>query len=225
MNDLVIFLDFLSRAFAVLLAIGGILGFFFRRWVGAWIDAHFKQKVDTELKSLEHQHSLALEEKKSSLAKELIIESEQLKAGIGKDLEREKRQLDEIFRRKTRIFDQKSSLYSTFEVEYSAIFAEMYALDGKYMDKLNSTDPRLGNAIRESFLSKAHSRLVEAQQKLAPFQPFVEVDYKLRMAKLFAALSTFMADGATDKKRLDELALEKGIISAELQSELLDETT
>lgn len=173
---------------------------------------------------MDHQFLSNLEEKKSALAKDLMTETEQLKAVILKDVEREKRQLDEEFRRKTRLFDQMSSLYEAFHLEYGTIISEIYALDGEYIDKLNSIDPRLGEGVRASFLSKVHRRLIETQEKLAPFQAYISSDYNLRIAKLFAALSTFMADGAKDRKRLDELALEHGMIAVELQSELLGET-
>jgi hypothetical protein len=225
MHDLLIVLDFLSRAFAVMLAIGGILGFIFRRWVGAWIDAHFKRQVDTELRSFEHQFLLTLEDRKTALAKDLVTETEQLKIQLAKDLEREKREIDEEFRRRARLLDQQSSLYEVFELEYGAIFSELYALDGDYIDDLNSIDPRLGNGVRDMYLSKAHRKLVEAQEKLAPYQVYVDSDYNLRMAQLFSSLSRFMADGATDKKRLDELALEQGIISVAFKNRLLGETT
>jgi hypothetical protein len=90
------------------------------------------------------------------------------------------------------------------------------------VNTLNSTTAGLGTAVRGAFVTKAHRRLIEAQERLDPLEPFMDtIKVNLRVAKLFAALSSFIGDGANDKKRLGELALEKGLISAELKLELL----
>lgn len=89
MDQLIILLDFLSRAFAVLLAVGAFLGFVFRKWVEEWIKARFKRQVDQELKDVEHKHAVALEEKRNTLAKDLNDYTEHLKTKLSAQFERE----------------------------------------------------------------------------------------------------------------------------------------
>ena len=67
--NLIVILDFLSRAVALVLALGALIGFAFRHWVTAWIDARFKRQVDTELERLKHQFAMSLEEKKAELTR------------------------------------------------------------------------------------------------------------------------------------------------------------
>ena len=67
----------------------------------------------------------------------------------------------------------------------------------------------------------APSPSIQAQEKLAPFDPYMDtVEVGLRVSELFKGLSEFMNDGAADKGRLGELALEQGLISATLKLEL-----
>jgi uncharacterized membrane-anchored protein YhcB (DUF1043 family) len=99
MTNLLVVLDFLSRAFAMILAVGALLGFVFRKFVSAWIDALFKRKVDSELETLKHQLATSLEERKAELNRHVTSEVETLKGRIAKEMEQEKRALDEEMRR------------------------------------------------------------------------------------------------------------------------------
>jgi hypothetical protein len=75
-------LDIMSRALPVLLALSGIIAFVFREWIKKWIEAHFRKTVDSELELLRSQLSESLEGKKATLAKELAIQTETLKAQL-----------------------------------------------------------------------------------------------------------------------------------------------
>jgi hypothetical protein len=175
MSEFLIIVDFLSRVLAVLLAVGGLLGFAFRRWVAGWIDASFKRKLDTELQSKAHQFSLALEEKKAALAEELAIQTERLRSKLTGELEQYKRTLDETFRRKAGVYDKQLAYYVTFSSEYGEIFAELFALDsGEWVHTLNNMQAGLGDTVRSAFLRKAHRRLIETKEKLAPLEPYMD---------------------------------------------------
>ena len=161
-------------------------------------------------------------EKKTVLVQDLAAHTEGLRAKLTNELERYKRTLDEDFRRKAGVYDKQLAYYVTFSSEYSGIIAELYALDGEWVETLNKMHSGLGGAMRTVFLSKAHRRLMEAQEKLNPLDPYMDtINVKLRVAHLFNDLSAFIAEGANDGAHLRELALETGYISAGLQLELL----
>ena len=103
-------INFLSQLFVIIIAVGGILGFLFRRFIGAWIDAFFKRRLDNEL-----------EEKKAAL----VSETERLKADLTRELETEKRKLDEKFRIRAQIAEKNLEAYQLFHVEYGAIVTDL----------------------------------------------------------------------------------------------------
>jgi hypothetical protein len=70
-------------------------------------------------------------------------------------------------------------------------------------------------------LSRAHSILIQANEKLALLEQYIDSDFKLRVARLFADLSTFMLDKARDEKRLGELASEQALIAVQLWQSLV----
>jgi hypothetical protein len=224
MQELNSFINVLSQILTVIIALGGFLGFVLRKQIGAWIDSRFKVKVGTELKQIEHNHTLELEKIKQEQAKELIKISEGLKADLALDLERKKRELDEEFRMKTRFFDANSSFYETFQTGYTSILTELYALDGEHMDALNSVQPSFGKAVRDSYLKKAHRSLIALNEELTKLQSYLDSHRNLQISKLFADLSKFMADGAMDKQRLDQLSMEKSVIGVEMKNELMGKT-
>jgi len=181
-----------------------------------------KTWISTRLKNaIKHEYDQKLETHKASLTRDFAKEIEMLKGQISKALEQEKKVLDERFRRHAHFFDKNAKLYETFHLEYGSVLTELYALEGDWIDKLNTLDPRLGVEVRASFLLRAHGMLIQAQEKLAPQQAYLDTELSLRIASLFANLSAFMAEGAKDRKRLDELALEKALVSAELRSSLM----
>jgi len=208
-------LDFLSRAFAVLLAIGGIIGFFTRHYIARRIDAHFAKKAATD-----HQHHMIeLENKKAELAKDLATETEQLRSKLTKDLEREKRALDEEFRRTARKFDKNSSYYEIYEREFGAVMSELWALHSDYMTKMNQEEP-LAKAWRQMWLTRAHRMLVQSNENLALHGSYIDPELNLRVAALFNNLSKFIGGGASDKAQLDGLASEQGRITDALRKSL-----
>jgi len=214
-------LTILSQVLTIAIAIGGALAFFFRKWVGAWIDARFKRQLDKELKEIDQRFLEHLEEKKTSLAKGLAADVERLKADLATSGERSKRELDAEFRKKAQVFEKNSAYYETFAVGYANVITELYALDGQYLDVLESTQKGLGEKIRSAYLLKARQALKETRGKLEPLGIYQETDHVVREAKLFADLSRFITDGAHNKDRLNELAYEKGLIGAEMQLELM----
>jgi hypothetical protein len=215
-------LDIMSRALPVLLALSGIIAFVFREWIKKWIEAHFRKTVDSELELLRSQLSESLESKKATLAKELAIQTETLKAQLTSSLEREKRALDEEFRRKAKLFDQRSAFYEAFSTGYGAVIVELHALNGDYYNVLKEY-PDLLAQLRKTYLARAHSMLMQADQNLKPHDPYVDSQMNKRIAKLFSDLSRFMADDARDKIRLDELASEMSLIEVTLRDELLSD--
>src|SRR6476646_4827479 len=108
MDQLITVLDFLSRAIALLLAAGALLGFALRKWVGAWIDARFKRQLDQELRGVEHKFAVPLEDKKNALAKDLNDYTEHLRIKLASQFEREKHNIDEEFKTRARILDERS---------------------------------------------------------------------------------------------------------------------
>jgi len=209
-NDLIVILDFLSRAIALVLAIGGFIGFIFRKAVSTWIDTRFKAKADAALEGYKGQLAESLEAKKAVLAREL----EEKKAQLATDLERDKQLSSEAIRRKAHQFDKNTSFYETFDTEFGTVISELYALHSDYITT-KEHDP-LVIAWRQMWLDRAHKMLTQAHEKLRSQEQYIDSSLKLRVAHLFADLSTFMAGGARDKKRLDELALEVGHITAQL---------
>jgi hypothetical protein len=214
-HDLIVVLDFLSRVIAVVLAIGGILGFFFRKTVGTWIETRFKASADAVLERYKGQLAESLEVKKATLAGEL----EQRKAQLTKELEQDKLLFSEKIRRNAYQFDKNTSFYETFDVEFSSVISELYALHADYIRK-DENSPLIVE-WRKIWLSRAHSMLIQADGKLALLGQYIDSELRLRVAQLFANLSAFMADAARDKKRLDELALEKGLLADQLRQSLV----
>lgn len=221
MPDVFTVLDFLSRFFAVLLAIGSILGFVFRKWIGAWIDARFKRQVDAELESVKYRFSSALEEKKNALAKQSTAELEQLKAKLAQDLEVSKRKLDEEFRRKSSQFDKTSLFYETFHVQFGDVISKLYAIHF-----LDTKQPvlELWPTLRPAHVIEATQLLSKANSEIALHGGYLDnPELSVRTATLYADLSRYIADGTHDRARLDKLALQKGKIGAELQYRLVHE--
>jgi hypothetical protein len=144
-----------------------------------------------------------------------------LKADLATSGERSKRELDAEFRKKAQVFEKNSAHYETFAVGYANVITELYALDGEYLNILESTQKGLGDKIRNAYLLKARQALNETRGKLEPLGIYQETDHVVREAKLFAELSRFITDGAHNKERLNELAYEKGLIGAEMQMELM----
>ena len=68
--------------------------------------------------------------------------------------------------------------------------SELYALHADYITK-DENNPLVAN-WREIWLSRAHSMLIQANEKLALLEQYIDSDFKLRVARLFADLSTFM---------------------------------
>jgi Skp family chaperone for outer membrane proteins len=219
-NDLLILLDFLSRAVAVLLTISAVLGFAFRKFVNAWIDARFKRQVDTELETLRSQLAGNLEEKKSSLAREMNQEIETLKSEFALEIERKKHALDEHWRRDARIYDKNLAFYETYYFEYGQILNELWALQHDFTAPYNKINPELGAQVRSQYVLKTHVQLGEANRKIEPLGAHVDVFLRKRIAQLFSDLSNFLSSDATDKERLGALTLEYGLINATLRSEL-----
>ena len=221
MPDVFTVLDFLSRAFAVLLAIGSILGFVFRKWIGAWIDARFKRQVDAELESIKYQFSSALEEKKSALAKQSTAELEQLKAKLSQDLEASKRKLDEEYRRKSARFDKASLFYETFHLQFGEVISKLFAIH--YVD-IREPIPAIWPTLRPVSIAEARKLLSEAQAAIQPHGAYLDKpDLVVRIATLYADLSKYIADGASDSARLEKLNMDKAMIGAELQYDLVHE--
>jgi Skp family chaperone for outer membrane proteins len=214
-------LTIISQVLTIVIAIGGALAFFFHKWVGAWIDARFKRQLDEELKEIDQRFLEGLEEKKTSLAKELASDVERLKADLATAGERNKRELDAEFRRKAQVFEKNSMYYETFSAGYGNVITELYALDGEYLDILESTQAGLSEKIRSAYILKALQALNETRLKLEPLGIYQDTQLVVRAAKLFADLSSLMADGVRNRDRLDGLAYEKGLIGAEMQIELM----
>ncbi|MGF6507532.1 hypothetical protein [Paraburkholderia sp. 32] len=225
MDVLIVVLDFLSRVITVLISLGALLGFGFRRWIGAWIDARFKRQVDSELKTLDHNLALALEDKKIALAKDMAVEIERLKSQYAFELDQKRRQLDNDFRKIARLSDAQSSLNETFTVGYTNIFSDLYALDGEYINILNKIQPDFGKTMRDSYRAKAHRSLVELQRKLNEYASYTESELNLQIAEIFRDLSEFMAEGAEDRSRLDELSTKQSMIRIQMRDELLRTST
>ncbi|MGB7461278.1 MAG: hypothetical protein WBW14_00150 [Candidatus Acidiferrum sp.] len=97
--------------------------------------------------------------------------------------------------------------------------SELYALHADYITK-DENNPLVAN-WREIWLSRAHSMLIQANEKLALLEQYIDSDFKLRVARLFADLSTFMLDKARDEKRLGELASEQALIAVQLRQSLV----
>jgi hypothetical protein len=211
-HDIITILDFLSRAMAVLLAVGAVLGFAFRKVIEAWIDTRFKAKADEALEGYKAQLAESLEFKKADLARQL----EEQKAKLTKDLEKDKQSLSEGIRREGYEFEKNRSYYEAFDLEFGTVISELYTLHADYMTK-DSNNPLVAQ-WREIWLSRSHAMLIEADKKLRALDQYIETDLKVRVARLFRDLSHFMAEGARDKKRLDELALENGLVAAELHN-------
>ncbi len=224
MADLIVILDFLSRAMALILAIAAVLGFAFRKLVSGWIDARFKRQLDAELETLKHQLATSLEEKKAELTGKVASELENLKGRQAKDLERDKRTLDEQLRRDAALYDRQVGFYEAFDLEYGQVFAELWALQHGFTTKLNALDPALGPAARGEYVRRVHSKLIQAEKNVELQSAFIDVFLRQRIAKLFADLSKFIANGANDEVLLGTLSHEKGMISAELRIMLLGRT-
>jgi hypothetical protein len=135
MDQLTIVLEFLSRAIALALAVGALLGFVFRRYVSAWIDAHFKRKVESEVKAIEHTFAVTLEEKKKALAAELNDETETLKNRLATQFERERHNLDEEFKNRARVFEERSRFAEP-------LARAAYDLQSRIWNILNQKPPR-----------------------------------------------------------------------------------
>lgn len=220
MDTLIVILDFLSRAIAIVLAIGGALAFVFQSIVKGWIDAYFKRRVETQLADKNHALSISLEEKKAALTKELTTEGEALKSRLMKDLEKHKRDLDEAYRRRQIIEQRSLQYFDDFSTGYGTIFVELYALQGNYFKPLESVSVEFVQELRSAMVLKIHQMLVQAQSKLGPSASYIPVELASREARLFADLSTFLSEGANDQTRLNELATEKSMIWAELHTRL-----
>lgn len=221
MQDFSTIIDFISRVLTVLIAIGGVLSFLFRRWLGAWIDARFKRQIDKELKTLEHQFASEIEIQKAALAKEFASETERLKSSLATDLERAKRGLDEEYRRKATFFDSTAKLYETFRAGYMTIFTELHAMDTGYIDIYNEAIPKLGDDLRDSNRRAIHRTLVELQEKLLPFQAYTEPELNRQVAELFRDMSLFLSEGASDKQKLDDLSMKESLLSVQLQAQIM----
>jgi len=215
-------LDIISKALPVLLVFSGIIAFLSREWIKKWIEAHFRRTVDAELENMKARLAESLEEKKAALSQDLARTTETLKAQLATTLERDKRALDEEFRRKARKFDQQAAYYEAFSIGYTTTIVELYALDGDYYDAIKQYPDLVAHA-RQLYLSRAHSLLMQAQQSLKDHEPYADSDLVNRIARLFRDLSSFMAEGARDKNRLDQLATEKSLIQARLKEEIFKE--
>lgn len=215
LHDLFVVLDFLSRVIALILAIGGILGFIFRRFIGTWIDTRFKAKADAALEKLKGELAGSLEVKKANLAREL----EEKKSQLVRELEHDKLRFGEEIRRGANQFDKNTSYYETYHTEFGSVISELYALHADYITK-DEKNPLIVN-WRKVWLLRAHRMLIQANEKLTLVGQYVDSNLRLRVAQLFAALSTFIADEARDEKRLDELAREQALIGIELWQSLV----
>jgi hypothetical protein len=224
MADLIVILDFLSRAMAVALAIGTVVGFALRHWIKAALDARFKRQIGIELEQHKHAFAVALEDKKAELTRQVTTDVETLKAGFAKDLEQQKRQFDEQARRDARIYDRRLAFYENFALEYGRVLVELWALQEDFTAPLNTTEhPDLGAVMRKHFVLRAHAMLMQAEQKLDPDAAYVDVFTRKRIVNLFADLSAFIGDGARAWDRLEALSLENGLIRAELRLALWGE--
>ncbi len=116
-GDLMVIFDFLSRAMAVALAIGAVLGFVLRYWIKAAIDTRFKRQLTIELEGCKNAFATSLEEKKAELTRDATLEIERLKNRLTKELEEDKRKLDEQARRDARRYDRTLAYYETFHLE------------------------------------------------------------------------------------------------------------
>ena len=106
----------------------------------------------------------------------------------------------EAIRRKAHQFDKNTSFYETFDTEFGTVISELYALHSDYITT-KEHDP-LVIAWRQMWLDRAHKMLTQAHEKLRSQEQYIDSSLKLRVAHLFADLSTFMAGGARDKKGL-----------------------
>jgi hypothetical protein len=212
LHDIFTLLDFLSRAMAVMLAIAGVVGFAFHKAIEAWIDTRFKAKADEALEGYKAQLAESLESKKAELARQL----EEQKARLAKDLERDKQSFTEGIRREAYEFDKNRSYYETFDLEFGTVISELYALHADYITR-DPNNPLIAQ-WRDIWLSRSHAMLIEADKKLRALDQYIGTDLKVRVARLFSDLSRFMAEGARNKEKLDQLALENGLLTTELRN-------
>jgi uncharacterized membrane-anchored protein YhcB (DUF1043 family) len=206
------FLDIITKLVSALIALGGILAFVFRKWVSAKIDAHFKRRLDAELENFKHTLSINLEKEKAKLARDLEIE----KSELLKNLERYKRQLDDEATNKAHLLEKKFEAYEIFYAEYDRVLVELNTL--QFLD--DEPNP-INSELRDVFRLRLISLLQGAQEKLANHNFYISTETKVKIATLYRDLMTFLAEGAKDKARTDELATRESLISAELRVELL----
>jgi len=179
-------LDILSQAFAVILLIGGMIGFIFRKWIAASIDAHFKKQLENE------------------------------RARLTKDIESYKRQLDGRVRISSRVSDKKVETYEIYYAEYGRVLTELQALRHLY-----AADPPIDPQYLEASRLNALGLVGAAKDKLHTCDFYVDPDIQVRIAALYHDLVLFIASGAQDESRLDQLTTEEAYIGAEMQTRLI----
>ena len=224
MADLTTLLDCLSRAFALVFIAVGLLTFFFRKFVGAAIDASFKRRLDADTERLKSQLGMALEEKKAELNQRFGSELEAVKNKFALDLEQEKQKLAESTRRGARVYDLNAMFYESFRIEYGNCLVNLYAI--KTLRDLVPNGDAISLVVSTSIksnISDLINSISDAQKALGKFDPYVDVvNIGVRVATLYNDLIKFLAGGAENYEVLDKLNNEYGIICSVLRRHLTD---
>ncbi|MGO9596242.1 MAG: hypothetical protein ACLQFT_03980 [Steroidobacteraceae bacterium] len=193
-------LDLVSQVFATILLVGGVLGFAFRKWIAASIDSHFTRKIALELEKVKHDFSRDIEHEKAQLIK---------------DLEAYKRQLDGGVRIASRVSDKKVEAYETYSFEFGRVLTDLQALRHLYV-----ATPPIAPEHLERLRLKALDSLQAAKDKLNTCNFYLDPDITVRIATFYRDLVQFIASGARDESRLEQLTMEEAYIGADLQTSL-----
>jgi hypothetical protein len=205
-------LDGASRALTLVLAVGALVGFLLRRWIGAWIDAAFKRKIEAELDRQRHNLALQLERERATL----ISEVQHKKAELDRSNEGHRRKEDRNADLAERISTRRLEAYEAFHTGFGDMMRDLHAL--RYLD---DTEPPIDKAARETLRLRYFANLQLALAGVSAHDLYIDPDLKVRIATLYRDMSGYLSSGATDRVKLDQIATAESEISASMQLEFI----
>lgn len=205
-------LDGASRALTLVLAVGAFVAFLLRRWIGTWIDAIFKRKVEAELDRQRHSFAIQIERERAAL----IAEVQNKKAELDRLNEGHKRKEDRNAEMVTRISNRRLEAYESFHTGFGDMMRDLHAL--RFLD---DTEPPIDRAARETLRLRYFANLQLARAGVSAHDLYLDADLKVQIATLYRDMSDYLGSGATDRAKLDQIATDESQISALMQSEVI----
>lgn len=204
-------LEVASRVLALVVALGALLSFVFRRWIGAWIDAQFRTRVEEELGRQKHAFSVEIERERARLA----TEAQRQKATLDEQKEAHRRMLDRDAMVRTRILASRLQTYEAFDKHFGDVVVDLHSLR-----VLDQAAPPISPEAREAHRLRTLQKLQEAMRASTDNDFHASVDIKVRVASVYASISNYLVNGARDHDALEEILNMQSLLIAEMRLEV-----